>query len=53
MLTHVNEHRHLFQAMVGKSSGAMIQGVIHKLLVDLLRDDVKAMSTRKSDRIHP
>jgi AcrR family transcriptional regulator len=53
MLTHVNEHRHLFQAMVGKSSGAMIQSVIHKLLVDLLRDDVKAMSTRKGDRSIP
>jgi Transcriptional regulator C-terminal region len=53
MFTHVNEHRHLFQAMVGKSSGAMIQSVIHKLLVDLLRDDVKAMSTRKGDRSIP
>jgi hypothetical protein len=50
MLTQVNEHRHLFQATVGKSSGAMIQSVIHKLLLDLLRDDVKAMSTRKGDR---
>jgi AcrR family transcriptional regulator len=39
MLAHVNEHRHLFQDMVGKRSGAMIQSVFHKLLVDLLRDD--------------
>jgi len=43
MFVHANEHRDLFRAMVGKRSGAMIQQVLHKMLVDLVRDDVKAM----------
>jgi hypothetical protein len=34
----------VFQAMVGKRSGAVIQQLLHKMLVDLVRDDVSAMS---------
>jgi hypothetical protein len=32
--------------MVGKESGAAIQRLLHKLLVDLVRDDVKATMPR-------
>ncbi len=39
---HTNEHRGLFRAMVGKQSGAVIQQVLHKMMVDLVREDVKA-----------
>lgn len=46
MFTHANEHREIFQAMVGKESGAAIQRLLHKLLVDLVRDDVKATMPR-------
>jgi len=46
MIAHVNEHRHVFHAMVGKHSGAVIQDVVHKLLRDLIRDDVNAMIAR-------
>jgi AcrR family transcriptional regulator len=42
MITHVNDYRDVFRAMVGKRSGAMAQQLVHKLLVDLVRDDVKA-----------
>lgn len=44
MFTHTNEHRDLFRAMAGKQSGAVIQQVLHKMLVDLVRDDVKAVA---------
>jgi AcrR family transcriptional regulator len=43
MIAHVNEYRHLFKAMAGKRSGAAVQNVFRKLVVDLVRDDLKAM----------
>jgi AcrR family transcriptional regulator len=43
IFAHTNEHRDLFRAMAGRQSGAVIQQVLHKMLVDLVRDDVKAM----------
>jgi len=46
MFAHANEHREIFQAMVGKEIGAVIQRLLHKLLVDLVRDDVKASAPR-------
>lgn len=46
MFAHANEHREIFQAMMGKKSGAAIERLLHKLLVDLVRDDVKATIPR-------
>src|SRR5881397_3038894 len=43
LFVHANEHRTVFRAMVGKRSGAVIQQLLHKMLVDLVRDDVKLM----------
>ena len=36
----------MFRAMVGKRSGAVIQQLLHKMLVDLVRDEAKAMAAR-------
>ncbi|HET7441862.1 MAG TPA: TetR/AcrR family transcriptional regulator [Terriglobales bacterium] len=47
LFAHVNDHRDLFHAMAGKRSGAVVQSVVHKLLLDLVRDDVKALSSGK------
>jgi AcrR family transcriptional regulator len=44
MFAHADEHRTLFRAMVGKRSGAVVQRMIHTLLLDLVRDDVKALA---------
>ncbi len=44
MLAHVQEHRDLFQVMIGKRSGAVVQSLVHKLLVDIVRDEVKTTS---------
>jgi AcrR family transcriptional regulator len=43
LIEHIDEHRQLFRAMAGKRSGAVVQNVVRKLIVDLVRDDLKAM----------
>src|SRR5262245_54667309 len=43
LFTHANEHRTVFRAMVGKRSGAVVQQLLQKMLVDLVRDEVKAI----------
>jgi AcrR family transcriptional regulator len=47
VFAHTNEYRDVFRAMVGKRSGAAVQRLLHKLLVDLIRADVKGAVTRK------
>jgi AcrR family transcriptional regulator len=50
LFSHANEHRTVFRAMVGKRSGAVVQQLLQKMLVDLVRDEVKAAwSGAKSD----
>jgi len=41
LFIHANEHRTVFRAMVGKRSGAVVQQLLQKMLVDLVRDEVK------------
>jgi AcrR family transcriptional regulator len=47
MFAHADEHRALFRAMVGRRSGAVVQRMIHNLLLDLVRDDVKALASHE------
>jgi AcrR family transcriptional regulator len=42
VFAHTNEHRDVFRAMVGKRSGAIVERLLHKLLIELLREDVTA-----------
>jgi AcrR family transcriptional regulator len=53
MFAHVDEYRDVFRAMVGKHSGAMIQHLVHKLLIELVREDMKAMVARAKNRPVP
>jgi AcrR family transcriptional regulator len=46
VFAHANEYRDVFQAMGGKQSGALVQQLLHKILLDLIRDEVKAMTSR-------
>jgi len=41
LFIHADEHRTVFRAMVGKRSGAVVQQLLQKMLVDLVRDEVK------------
>ena len=45
LLAHAHEHRDFFPAMVGKRGGAVLQHVLRRLLVALVREDVQAMSS--------
>jgi len=53
MFAHIAEYRKVFRAMVGKRSGAMVQQLLQKIVVDLVRDDLKAMVGRRDDRSAP
>ena len=53
LLAHAHEHRDFFPSMVGKRGGAVLQHVLRKLLVALVREDVEAMSTESSSRAVP
>lgn len=46
VFAHTNEHRDVFRAMVGKRSGAVVERVVHKLLIELLREDVTGVAGR-------
>jgi len=47
LFAHANEHRTVFRAMVGKRSGAIVQQLLHKMLVDLVRDEVSVLRPRR------
>lgn len=47
LLEHAHKHREVIPAMVGKRGGAAIQHVLRKLLVDLMREEVRAMTAEK------
>jgi AcrR family transcriptional regulator len=51
VFAHTHEYRDVFRAMVGKRSGAAVQRLLHKLLVDLIRADVKGAVTRKDGAV--
>jgi AcrR family transcriptional regulator len=51
VFAHTNEYRDVFRAMAGKRSGAVVQRLLHKLLVDLIRADVKGAVTRKDSAV--
>jgi hypothetical protein len=50
MLAHANGHREIFNAMAGRRSGAAIQRLLHKMVVDLVRQDVTAVFPPSSGR---
>lgn len=49
MFAHIAEYRKVFRAMVGKRSGALVQQLLQKIVVDLVRDDLKAMVGRREE----
>jgi len=46
VFAHTHEYRDAFRAMVGRRSGAIVQRILHKLVVELVREDVKRMDAR-------
>jgi AcrR family transcriptional regulator len=52
VFSHTNEYRDAFRAMVGQRSGAVVQRLLHKLLVELIREDVKRTVVRGDSPVH-
>jgi AcrR family transcriptional regulator len=52
VFSHTNEYRDAFRAMVGQRSGAVVQRLLHKLLVELIREDVKRTVVRGDNPVH-
>ncbi len=50
MFAHIAEYRKVFRMMVGKRSGALVQQLLQKIVVDLVRDDIEAMGRRRDKR---
>jgi AcrR family transcriptional regulator len=48
VFAHANEYRDVFRAMVGKRSGAVVQQFLRKILLELVGDEVKAISSRSA-----
>jgi AcrR family transcriptional regulator len=46
LIAHANDHREVFRAMVGKQSGVVAQRLFQKILVELIREDIKAIGPR-------
>jgi len=47
---HIAEYRKAFRAMVGKPSGALVQQLLQKIVVDLVRDDIRTVRGRREHR---
>lgn len=47
MFAHLNSDRALFQAMMGRRSGAVVQQIFHAMAEELVREEVKAVWPRK------
>ena len=53
VFAHTNEYRDAFRAMIGQRSGAVVQRLLHKLVVELIREDVKrAVAGSKHTPVH-
>lgn len=52
VFAHTDQYRDVFRAMAGKRSGAAVQRLLHKLIVDLVREDVRVTAST-TDRAMP
>jgi AcrR family transcriptional regulator len=53
LFEHADEQRDTFRCVVGKQSGAIIERHFRRLLVDLVREDVKTMAPRGGEGSAP
>lgn len=53
VFAHAHAHRDVFRPMVGRHSGAVVQRLFQKILVELVREDLKLMSPRDGTPAEP
>jgi AcrR family transcriptional regulator len=51
IFAHIAEYRSVFRAMVGKPSGILVQQLLQKIVVELVRSDIKALAGQRAS--HP
>jgi AcrR family transcriptional regulator len=47
LFAHVEQHREVFAVMVGKRSGTVFQQHLHEMLVDLVREELRGLASRR------
>jgi AcrR family transcriptional regulator len=47
LFSHTDGHRDLFRAMVGDRSAGLLRQAFHRMILELVRDDVQAMLPRR------
>jgi AcrR family transcriptional regulator len=47
LFEHAEQHRETFAAMVGKRSGSVFVSHLHRMLADVIRDDLALLASRK------
>lgn len=47
LFEHAEQHRDVFAAMVGRRSGIVFQQHLHRMLADLVREDLETLTGRK------
>jgi AcrR family transcriptional regulator len=53
LFAHVEQHREVFAVMVGKRSGTVFQQHLHQMLVDLVRDELRGLASRRKHDTMP
>jgi hypothetical protein len=53
VFAHTSEYREVFRAMVGKRSGGVVERMLHKLVVDLVREDVRDTVAQRENNTVP
>jgi hypothetical protein len=53
IFAHIAEYRKVFRAMVGKPSGALVQQLLQKIVIELVRDDIKAIAGGREQKSAP
>ena len=53
IFAHIAEYRKVFRSMVGKPSGALVQQLLQKIVIELVRDDIKAIVGGREQKSAP
>ena len=53
IFAHIAEYRKVFRSMVGKPSGALVQQLLQKIVIELVRDDINAIVGGRNQKSAP
>ena len=53
IFAHIAEYRKVYRSMVGKPSGALVQQLLQKIVIELVRDDIMANAGGREEKSVP